>query len=116
MRVLVTTAIALVLLTACSQHDASPPPKHALGSIGFSLRLPSGADVERIDYTITGPATYVKTGTIMLDANAMQFSAKVDGIPAAAGYELTLLGSDQSFATYDVLSGARRISRCRPTP
>jgi hypothetical protein len=65
------------------------------GSIGMQLTLPGGQQVNTVAWTITGPigaSTVVQSGTVNL-ANSDTVSFLVGGIPAAAGYLITLVGT-----------------------
>lgn len=55
--------------------------------------LPSSVMIESIMFTITGPESYEKTGNIPVGPDRKTFSARIDGIPAAATYSLELNGT-----------------------
>ena len=62
----------------------------AVGSIGLALSLPDAVTLDSIMFSIIGPAAYEKTGSIPVGPDGTTFTARIDGIPAAAGYSLEL--------------------------
>jgi uncharacterized protein YjiK len=65
------------------------------GTVGMSLTIPGGEQVNAIQWTITGPngaSTVVKSGTVNVQ-NSAAVSFQVGGIPVGGGYTVTLSGS-----------------------
>jgi hypothetical protein len=76
------------LLVGCNPPDPSSD-SDGLGAIKFRLILPNGVSLDAIDYTITGPNSYKKTGTIPLDANGTT-EATIRGLPVGSGFHIVL--------------------------
>jgi hypothetical protein len=69
----------------------SPADAEGAGTLSFGLTTQSGLEFDSFDYVITGPG-FTKAGAIdVSDSNTV--SARIDGIPAASGYSLTLSGT-----------------------
>lgn len=83
-----------------------------VGSIGLAVSLPSAVALDTIMYSITGPRSYEKTGSIPVAQDGKSFTARIDGIPAAAGYSLELdataskRGKCNGSARFDVMPDA----------
>jgi len=81
------------------------------GEVGVALQLPGGATIQSASYSITGPMGFSKTGTINV-SDATKLTALISGIPAGAGYQITLtattsdaVASCTGSATFDVMAG-----------
>ncbi|HVW24739.1 MAG TPA: hypothetical protein VHC69_05185 [Polyangiaceae bacterium] len=86
-------------VTGCYGDGASAPStsaettakaeKASTGSLAVDLVVVGGVGVDSVSYTITGPGSFTKTGSI--DASASQtLSAQIGGLPAATGYSIAL--------------------------
>src|SRR5262249_50472703 len=74
-------------------------------------QLPGGATLKTVSYTITGPKGFVKTGSVDVSAST-KLTALISGIPAGAGYLITLNATTTDgttacagSASFDVLAG-----------
>lgn len=85
--------------TACYDDAAPLPARHTdvtgqaeqqdVGSLGIDLVVVGDVSVASASYTITGPGSYTKTGTIDASSSST-LSAQIGGIPAATGYSIAL--------------------------
>jgi hypothetical protein len=91
MAMLALGTCSVVSITACGDNGATPSMESPAqtGEIGLSLELPNGTLILSASYTITGPMGFVKTGTIDTSLSAT-LSVQIGGIPAAAGYQVSL--------------------------
>lgn len=127
----VGAALAVVLLasiTGCGNGDPSPdsatpdtstaepdprtqgtPPSDegATGTLSFELRAAGGVTLDALDYVITGPH-FSRSGKIDVK-NSTTVSARIDGIPAASGYSVTL-SADSVGTTKAQCSGSASFS------
>lgn len=79
-----------ILFAACSGSVGDGGSRATeTGGIGFRLQLPNGVNVDSVDYTISGPASYEKNGSLTIGTD-MTFAGKIDGIPVGDGYIITL--------------------------
>lgn len=68
--------------------------------------------LDAIMFTITGPGSFERSGTIPVGPDRKSFSARIDGIPAATGYSLELnasaadRGQCAGSARFDVMPNA----------
>jgi phospholipase C len=91
------------------------PPAQNLGSVGVDLVIGAGVSINTVNYTITGPAGFSRTGSIDV-TNSATVSAIISGIPFGTGYQISLkgttvdgLGVCSGSATFDV-TGATQIT------
>lgn len=84
----VVVALAMTFM-ACSEERKSADVAEA-GSVGFALSLPMGAGVDTVNYTLTGPNSYSKTGSFSVAGSDATFTYALPGIPAGAGYRIAL--------------------------
>src|SRR5690349_11117659 len=84
---------ATVAMPACSSDKGGVSDeqgaKGASGKLDLALTLADGTTIDSVDYTITGPGSFTKTGSIDV-ANSTTVSALISPIPAGAGYTITL--------------------------
>jgi len=83
---------ACAAVSGCSGNGAAPEAGQSAdksGSIGLALQTGAGITLNRVNYTITGPAGFSKSGTLDLSA-ATAFSSTIGGIPAGSGYAISL--------------------------
>jgi hypothetical protein len=96
-------ALALSLggasLSGCSKTSEPSAQARELGGLGFKLTLPNNVTVETIDYRITGPGSYMKSGSIPVGGSGTTFSAKIDGIPVGSGYTMKLDATESNNST-----------------
>jgi uncharacterized protein YjiK len=93
---------AATLTSGCSTDSTdSPEPesKSDLGSIGLSLQLASGATLNSVSYTITGPNSFSRTGTIDT-SNSTVVSTVIGDLPAANGFSIALDGTATDGSTH----------------
>lgn len=124
------SAALLVVLSGCNLDPsldaaAGAPPgaveaapaagvERETGTLSFELRGAGGLTLSTFDYVVTGP-NFTKSGSIDV-SNSTTVSARIDAIPAASGYSVTLSGSGvgtpkaqcSGSASFDVL--ARSVS------
>jgi hypothetical protein len=62
------------------------------GSVSVALQLANGSVLNSVAYSITGPSSFLKTGTIDVSSSSA-ISAIVSPIPAGVGYTVTLTGN-----------------------
>jgi hypothetical protein len=73
-------------------------PQETVGKLSLALQLASGATINSASYTITGPGGFTKAGTIDLTSTT-KLSATIGGLPAGAGYSITLSATTTDGAT-----------------
>jgi hypothetical protein len=66
----------------------APEGQESVGEVGLKLQV-AGGTINSATYTITGPNGFTKTGTLNLSA-ATKLTATIGGLPAGAGYSITL--------------------------
>lgn len=97
-RVFVLTMIsagASSAMSACYADDGSVPSQKAgaakaeVGSLGVNLHIGSGIVVDTASYTVTGPGSFMKTGSIDLGATE-KLSVTIGGLPAGTGYSIAI--------------------------
>ena len=80
-------------VTGCGGREPANPPAlesaDGTGALDFALQVAGGHTINSASYTITGPASFSKTGTIDL-TTAATLSATISGLPAGAGYQITI--------------------------
>jgi len=87
-------AIALLLtasIAACGGLDGTRPPEPALGSVGVLLQVVPGLKLDTVNYAISGPGGFSTSGALNV-AGSNTLSAEIGGLPAGAGYGITLSG------------------------
>lgn len=101
-------------LAGCGKSGGGPgqgtQQVDATGGISFALQVAPGLTINAASYTITGPATFTKTGSIDVSAST-KLSATIAGLPAGTGYAIALsaMASDgvttcAGSATFDVVA------------
>lgn len=96
-----TTIISLLLLGAATGGAwiggcAPEAPQESdgsdnVGSVGLELQVAFGLTLNAVDYTITGPLGFTRTGTIDV-SHSSTISAVLSGLPFGAGYQISLQG------------------------
>ncbi|HVT07067.1 MAG TPA: hypothetical protein VHO67_06400, partial [Polyangia bacterium] len=74
------------------------------GSVAVALQLANGFVLNSVAYSITGPAAFLKTGSVDVSASTM-ISATVSSIPAGVGYTVSLSGTTTDGSTSCAGSG-----------
>jgi len=94
----VSSAIALGFAFATAGCSSEPSatagersPESA-GELSLALRLASGATLSSVDYAITGPGGFAKTGSLDVGQSST-VSGTIGGLPAGAGYSVSLSGT-----------------------
>jgi len=83
-------------LGGCDRHEptgqppAVDPGAENLGTVGLALTLSSNVSVSVVDYSITGNGITPRTGPINVADPGATPSLQVGGVPAGAGYLVTL--------------------------
>jgi len=86
----VTAALSTLGVVGCSDGDKVPAVGiEDGGQVGLDLVLPSGAVLTTVNYTITGPAGFNKTGKIDV-SQANKITGLIGGLPPGFGYTIVL--------------------------
>jgi uncharacterized protein YjiK len=101
---------SVATLTVGCSTDSGPGSDHELGSrdlgsIGLSLQLASGATLNSVSYTITGPNGFSRTGTIDV-SKSTTIATTIGGLPAGTGFSITLDATATDGATHCGGSGS----------
>ena len=106
----VCAAAALVALAACSSPSAPSTASGSVGAVGLNLDVAPGTTLSSVAYTITGPASFLKTGTIDV-SHTGTLSALLSPIPAGTGFTISLDATAAGggttcagMATFDVMA------------
>jgi acid phosphatase len=76
----------------CMAEPGDSAQPEAMGEIGLDLQVAQGLTLNTVNYTITGPLAFSRTGTIDV-SNSTTVSAIISRIPFGVGYQITLRGS-----------------------
>jgi uncharacterized protein YjiK len=88
------------LISGCyGDSGTASEPEPARGSIGLSLQLASGATLNSVSYTITGPNNFSRAGTIDTSHGAI-VSTTIGGLPAGSGFSIALDGTATDGGTH----------------
>src|SRR5579859_6393652 len=107
------SALAFALaLGACSSSPTPPvpPADDNGGSLAATLQIDPGETVGSFSYAITGPGGFSRSGLVDVSHSAT-LSVLVSGIPAGAGFTITVAASTDGgttcggSATFDVSAG-----------
>ena len=96
--IVVALGTAATLSSGCST-DIGSASKSDVGSIGLALQLASGATLNSVSYTITGPSSFSRTGTIDT-SHSTTVSAVIGGLPAGSGFSIALDGTTADGGTH----------------
>ncbi|HEX3775315.1 MAG TPA: hypothetical protein VHV51_12675, partial [Polyangiaceae bacterium] len=94
----------LGLLYSCSDKSAhtgigsASSDSDRSGEVGLSLQVAPGIVVNTVTYTITGPGTFAKTGSVDV-SNSSTISALISPVPAGTGASITLSATTADGAT-----------------
>lgn len=111
-------ALALLLITStasCGGHGGSQFAEPMAGSVGLLLQVAPGLKLDSIDYSIDGPGGFSTSGALNL-ANSNTLRAQIGGLPAGAGYSITLSGLTSDKSTSCSGSATFAISAGTSTP
>jgi phospholipase C len=91
--ILLGSLVASWALGGCSSAEtpASSESAETSGTVGLELQLGAGIAIDSVSYTVVGPNSFSKTGTINVK-DSSKVSAIISGLPFGAGYALTLTG------------------------
>jgi hypothetical protein len=84
--------LALVSTEGCGSFEKPPTADNAEGAVGLYLQLAPGLKLDKINYAISNPSGYSKSGVLEL-GGSNTLTAQIGGIPAGAGYSITLSGT-----------------------
>lgn len=97
-------ALAAVTLGAAAWTNgcSTPAPLQNgggdVGQLGVALALAPGSSLGIVNYTITGPNNFMKSGSFDV-SHSSTLSATIGGLPAGMGYNITLSGTASDGAT-----------------
>jgi phospholipase C len=74
--------------SAVSNKSPSSQDSTDVGSATFALQVGAGITIQTVNYTLTGPGGFVRTGTIDV-SNSTTLSAIIGNIPAGMGYVIS---------------------------
>jgi phospholipase C len=119
--ILLGAVTATALFGGCSSAGSSHDPNTSgsgsngnedVGSIGLQLQVGTGVTLNTLSYTITGPGSFSRMGTIDV-SNSTTISAIIGGIPFGSGYMISVSGKSLEgtatcggSATFNVTSAA----------
>src|SRR5262252_3422084 len=83
-------AVGVQALPGCADHVPGTAGGGA-GSFEIALVIGGGFTLDAVNYAITGPASFAKTGTIDVSQSAT-LTATIGGIPAGRGFTIALSG------------------------
>jgi uncharacterized protein YjiK len=89
----------VALGSGCSSTDNHSPPKSDVGSIGLALQLGSGTTLNSVSYTITGPSSFSRTGTLDTSQSST-LTAVIGNLPAGTGFSIALDGTTTDGSTH----------------
>jgi len=94
-----TTALILagaaIALAGCgTSHE-----DHDSGSIGVALQIAPGVVLNSVSYTITGPGSYLRTGTVNVSGSTV-VATTIGGLPVGTGYDITLTATSTDGGTH----------------
>src|SRR5262245_53823409 len=84
--------IGLLLAAAGAGCDAAGTDDQT-GAVTFDLRLGTDIQIEAVQYDIAGPNAFQKAGSLNV-GQSTTVSGVIPGLPAGAGYALTLTATD----------------------
>jgi hypothetical protein len=104
-------AIAGAAGAGCGDEGRGSHAVSEAGSVGFALSLPSGATVDTVNYTLTGPNGYSSMGSFSVSGPGTTFTHTLPGIPAGNGYQISLTATSSDMrpckgqsATFNVVA------------
>src|SRR3954462_12870560 len=96
LRSLIVVALGTVatLSSGCST-DFKSVAKSDAGSIGLSLQIAPGTTLNSLSYTIPGPRSFSRAGTIDLSHSTI-VTTIIGNLPAGSGFSIALEGTATS--------------------
>jgi hypothetical protein len=89
-------------VTGCSGRDNANQPAQespdSTGTVSLDLQVAGGRSITSASYTITGPNSFTKTGTLDL-TTASTLSATIGGLPAGTGFSIALTATTTDGST-----------------
>jgi 5'-nucleotidase len=101
---LVSSSLSLGLafgLPACGAQPSGSEEsaaKETAGNVSLGLVLASGATLDAVDYTITGPGGFARSGSLDVSRSS-KLSGVIGGLPAGLGYAVSLAGTSTDRST-----------------
>jgi hypothetical protein len=83
---------AALASSGCVDESQPVEAAGATGSAELGLVLGPGLSINTLDYALTGPSSFSRMGTFDV-ANSSTFTATLGGLPAVAGYGITVTGT-----------------------
>jgi hypothetical protein len=85
---------------ACSSQESSrdAATQGAIGELGLALSMASGTTFAVVEYQIAGPQGFTKSGSIDV-SQSTTISTTIGGLPAGAGYSITLSATSTDATT-----------------
>jgi hypothetical protein len=103
-----TAAFAVSACGADSSESDGVP-----GTVGLELTLPNGADLDTVSYSVSGPNSFTRTGTVDV-TNSTTVSVQLT-LPAGGPYTITLTGTTVDGATTCAGSGSFSVTAGQTT-
>lgn len=78
-------------LTGCGDDPTSSPESASedAGEVSLALSLSSGASLNSVSYTVTGPGGFAQSGSLDV-SHSSKITGVIGGLPAGAGYSVSL--------------------------
>lgn len=89
--------VGALAVAGCSERQAGSD-QSAVGAVNLELQLAPGLQLNSLNYVITGPNAFSRTGTLNL-ASSSTLSGLIGGIPVGNGYTITVSGTASDGAT-----------------
>jgi uncharacterized protein YjiK len=93
---------AATLSSGCSTDIGSASKLNVgaddIGSVGLSLQVAPGTTLNSVSYTITGPSSFSRAGTIDV-SHSSTVSAILSNLPAGTGFSITFTGTSTDGTT-----------------
>lgn len=92
---LAALALGTMAVGGCSSEESTPEAKHGnsetagLGEVGMALLLPDDSEVTNVNFTITGPGGYNRSGVVPV-GNSSKLTFRVGNLPLGNGYTISL--------------------------
>ena len=112
--------VAAGAAVSCSAEDASRAPRagvasESVGGIGLALTPVAGVTLNTFSYTIVGPNTFSRNGTVDISHSA-SLSTVVGGLPVGSGYTVTISSTATDATTTCNGSAAFSVSAGATSP
>src|SRR5262245_24296568 len=90
--------LALISATAAVGCGNDQNKRPDIGSVELALQAAPGVTINVVSYSISGPNSFSKTGTIDV-SHSSTVSATIGGLPAGNGFAVTLMANSTDGAT-----------------